>query len=217
LNVIGSILYLIGATVFKTAKTSTNDLSNINNIPAFVFNIVGMLSFLGESILCFFMPRVSKISSKCSVEFFAHLLNLLGNLTYLAANIIQPILSLIASFTTEFLNKITDVIFIIIRPIEIGGDIIYVIDAVLYIIVWIKANEQMRKVGIAWIEQGHATINEIAKKQKLNVTTSKQLSEVIVTNTQFISKNQLVKIMPKQIRDPIEPSSENPPDVETIM
>ncbi len=217
MNVIGSILYLIGAAVFKTNKTSTNDLSNINNIPAFVFNIVGMLAFLAESILCFFMPRVSKISSKCSVEFFAHLFNLLGNITYLAANIIQPILSLIASFTTEFLNKITDMIFIIIRPIETGGDIIYVIDAVLYIIVWIKANEQMRKVGIAWIEQGHATINEIAKKQKWNVTTSKQLPEVIVTNRQFISKNQLVKIMPKQIRDPIEPSSENLLDVETIM
>jgi hypothetical protein len=75
----------------------------------------------------------------------------------------------------------------------------------------------MRKVGIAWIEQGHATINEIAKKQKWNVTTSNQLPEVIVTNRQFISKNQLVKIMPKQIRDPIEPSSENLLDVETIM
>lgn len=217
LNVIGSILYLIGATVFKNKKTSTNDFTNLTDIPAFIFDIVGMLAFLAESILSFFMPRVSKTSSKCSVEFFAHLFNLFGNITYLTAHIVQPIISFIASFTTEFLNRITDVIFIIIRPIQIGGDIIYVIDAILYILVWIKANEQMRRVGIAWIERGNETINKIVNKQKTNMTTSQQLPKARVTNTQLISKPLLVKLIPKQIPELVEPSSENPPDVETII
>jgi predicted membrane channel-forming protein YqfA (hemolysin III family) len=54
LNIIGSILYLIGATVFKNQKTSSNDFSNLSDIPAYVFNIVGMLAFLAESILTLF-------------------------------------------------------------------------------------------------------------------------------------------------------------------
>ena len=45
LNVVGSILYLIGATVFKNNQSSTNDFTNLSDIPSFVFNIVGMLAF----------------------------------------------------------------------------------------------------------------------------------------------------------------------------
>ena len=48
LNIIGSILYLIGATVFRNEKTSTSNLTNIGNIPAFVFNILEMLAYLAE-------------------------------------------------------------------------------------------------------------------------------------------------------------------------
>jgi hypothetical protein len=195
LNIIGSVLYLIGATVFVNQQSSTNNFNNTTNIPAFVFNIAGMLAYLGESILDFFAPRVSKTTSKCSVEFFAHLLNLLGNISYLCAHIIQPIVSTIASFTTDSLNTIMNFIFIIIRPIQIGGDVIYTIDAVLYIIVWIKANEQMRKVGVAWLEKGNTTFNQIMKKKKAATT---------------IENLPVVEDISKQTPEPI------PPDVETI-
>lgn len=183
LNVAGSVLYLIGATVFKNKKMSPSDFANVSDVPAFVFNIVGMLAFLGESVLSFFTPRITKKPSKCSVEFFAHLLNLLGNVTYLAAHVVQPIVSLLANATTQLLNKLTDVVFVIIRPIQIGGDVIYLVDAVLYIIVWLKANEQMRRVGIAWIERGHATVIEIAVKTKSKPTTTQQLPNVIRRTT----------------------------------
>ncbi|UJR26196.1 hypothetical protein I4U23_007539 [Adineta vaga] len=216
LNIIGSVLYFIGATVFKNKKISSNDFTNLTDVPAFVLNIVGMLAFLGESILSFFTPRVTKKSSKCSIEFFAHLLNLLGNITYLCAHIIQPVISVLASFTTQYLNKITDTIFIIIRPIQIGGDIIYVIDAILYMIVWLKANEQLRKVGIAWIERGHATINKITDKPKSNLTTAKQLSKVITTTAQFEMKKTISKQGPQAAVITKEHSSINRLDVETI-
>jgi len=216
LNIIGSILYLIGATVFKNNQTSTNDFSNLSNIPAFVFNIVGMLAFLGESILTFFTPRVSKNPSKCSVEFFANLFNLLGNLIYLIANIIQPIISLIANLTTDFLNQINNFIFIIILPIEIFGDVIYIIDAILYIIVWIKANEQMRKVGAMWIERGNTKIKKIIKKKKSNVTTSEPLPEATVENRQLESNNPPVQTISEQISEPIIEDVEHLPDVETL-
>ena len=86
--------------------------------------------------------------------------------SYLSAHIVQPVVSSIVSLTTNSLNTIMDFIFIIIRPIQIGGDVIYTIDAILYIIVWIKANEQMRKVGVAWLEKGNTTFNQIMKKKK---------------------------------------------------
>ena len=202
LNIIGSILYLIGATVFRNEKTSTSNLTNIGNIPAFVFNILGMLAYLAESILAFFTPRVSKKRSKCSVEFFAQILNLLGNVTYLCAHIIQPIISFLASFTTDALNRITDLVFLIIRPIQIGGDVIYTIDAILYFIVWIQANEQMRKVGAAWLERGNTALNKIVKKNKVNVpvttvenapieTVSQQISEPIIEDRQIPSEPPL--------------------------
>ncbi|CAF0896164.1 unnamed protein product [Rotaria sordida] len=220
LNVIGSILYLIGATVFKNQKTSTNESINLNDIPTFIFNIVGMLAFLGESILNFFAPRVSKQTSKCSIEFFAHLLNFIGNLTYLIAHIVQPIISFIASFTTESFNKITDLIYIIIRPIQIGGDFIYIIDAILYIIVWIKANENLRKIGTIWIERTNIKINEITKKNKPNITTLEQLPEPIIDNNQFELKNQILetntKKITKSVIEEVEPSIENALEVETI-
>lgn len=217
LNVIGSILYLIGATVFKNEKTSTTtNFTNISNIPSFVFNIIGMLAFLAESILNFFAPPVSKKVSKCSVEFFANLLNLLGNLTYLIAHIIQPIVSFLASITTDALNKITDLIFIIIRPIQIGGDIIYTIDAILYIIVWIKANEQMRKIGVAWIERGNTTLNKIIKKNKPNETTVEQLPGIKNETIQIQEKDLPVKTMPQPIIEDVEIPTEHPPDIETL-
>jgi hypothetical protein len=219
-NIVGSILYLIGATVFKNQKTSRNNFTNVNDIPAFVFNIAGMLAFLGESILNFFTPRVSKKSSKCSVEYFAHILNLLGNLTYLIANIIQPIISFIDNYTTDLLNRLNDFIYIIICPIEIGGDIIYTIDAILYMIVWIKANEQMRRVGVAWMERGSTTINQIIKKNRPNMTTSEQLPETTVKVIQFPLKTSPLEAIAKRIPEPIiediEPSTEHPHDVETI-
>lgn len=217
LNIVGSILYLIGATVFKNQKTSTNDVTNVTNIPAFVFNIAGMLAFLAESILDFFAPRVSKKSSKCSVEFFAHLLNLLGNITYLVAHIVQPIVSFIASFTTDLLNNITDFIFIIIRPIQIGGDVIYTIDAILYIIVWIKANEQMRKIGVAWIQRGNTTFNKIVNKKKPNETTLEQLqtttSEIVQLPLKDLSIETISKQIPEPIVEDVETSTEHPPNV----
>lgn len=194
LNIIGSILYLIGATVFRNEKTSANNWTNVSNIPAFVFNILGMLAYLAESILTFFTPRVSKKPSKCSVEFFARILNLLGNVTYLSAHIIQPIISFLASFTTDALNRITDLVFLIIRPIQIGGDVIYTIDAILYFIVWIQANEQMRKVGAAWLEKGNTTFNRIVKKKTTNTpieTISQPIPEPIIEDQQIPSEPPL--------------------------
>jgi hypothetical protein len=210
LNVIGSILYLIGATVFQNNSTST---TNLSDIPSFVFNILGMLAFLAESILSFCMPRVTKKTSKCSVEFFANLLNLIGNIIYLTAHIVQPIITFIASFTTQLLNNLTDTIFLIIRPIQIGGDIIYTIDAVLYIIVWLKANEQMRKIGATWIERGNTTLSKITKKTKINATIPEQLPEPRIDNTEPVSKDLPIQTISKQIPETIvvedvEPSTE---------
>lgn len=159
LNVTGSVLYLLGATLFKGKSTSAVDLSDI---PTFVFNIIGMLAYLAESILCFFMPRVSKKTSKCSIEFFAHLLNFIGNLSYIVAHIVQPTLAFLASFTTQLLNRLTDLLYLIIRPIQIFGDVIYMIDAILYILVWLKANEQIRKVGTTWAKRSHVAVKRIA-------------------------------------------------------
>jgi len=206
LNIIGSILYLIGATVFKNEKTSSSDFTNTQNIPAFVFNIIGMLAFLAESILTFFTPRVSKQTSKCSVEFFANLLNLLGNIVYLTAHVIQPIISFVASFTTDFLNRITDLVFVIIRPIQIGGDIIYTIDAILYLIVWIKANEQMRKIGVVWIGKGTEVFNKYVKKKKPSEpqTTANDLS-VVEIKSQHIEQQQQQQ---EAIVEDVESSSE---------
>lgn len=191
LNIIGSVLYLIGATVFRNEKTSNSNSTAINNIPAYVFNILGMLAYLAESILTFFTPRVSKKPSKCSVEFFAHILNLLGNVTYLASHIIQPIISFIASFTTDALNRITDLIFLIIRPIQIGGDVIYTIDAILYFIVWIKANEQMRKVGAVWFEKGTTTLNKIVKKKKADPPVTTAENPPIETISQQVDEEDI--------------------------
>jgi hypothetical protein len=210
LNIVGSILYLIGAILFKNTTISTNDFTNISDIPTFVFNIVGMLAFVAESILNFFTPRVSNNPSKCSVEYFAHILNLFGNLIYLTAHIVQPIITFIASFSTDFLNNITDFIFIIISPIEIGGDVIYIIDAILYMIVWIEANEQMRRIGVTWIELGNATINKIVKKNRPNVITSEQLPETIVENIQpaleYLPMKAISMRIPEPIMEEIEPS-----------
>ena len=160
LNVTGSVLYLLGATVFKGKTTSVVDLSDL---PTFVFNIAGMLAYLVESILCFFTPRVSKQTSKCSIEFFAHLLNLIGNLSYVVAHIVQPTLAFLASFTTQLFNRLTDLLYLVIRPTQIFGDVIYMIDAILYILVWLKANEQMRKVGTTWARRGQIVVKRIAK------------------------------------------------------
>ena len=119
-----------------------------------------------------------------------------------------------------FLNNITDLIFIIIRPIQIFGDVIYTIDAILYIIVWIKANEQMRKVGAAWIERGNTTFNKIVMRKKPNVTDAGQPAEVIVENVQPPSQDVPIATISKQIPEPVvedvESSIQNPPDVETI-
>lgn len=209
LNITGSILYLIGATVFRNEKTSNSNYTAISNVPAYVFNILGMLAYLAESILTFFTPRVSKKPSKCSVEFFAHVLNLLGNVTYLASHIIQPIISFIASFTTDALNRITDLIFLIIRPIQIGGDVIYTIDAILYFIVWIKANEQMRKVGVVWLEKGATTLNKIVKKKKANLP---------VTTT---VENPPIETISQQVHEAsvedVQMPSETPLEIETII
>src|SRR5690606_3235754 len=48
LNIVRSVLYLIGATVFKNKKSSTNDFTNLSDIASFVFNIIRMLAFLAE-------------------------------------------------------------------------------------------------------------------------------------------------------------------------
>jgi hypothetical protein len=213
LNIVDSLLYLIGATVFRNQQTFTNDFTNVTDIPAFVFNIVGMLAFLAESILDFFAPRVSKKPSKCSIEFFAHLLNLLENITYLAAHIVQPIVSSIASFMTSSLNTIMDFIFIIIRPIEVDGDVIYTIDAVLYIVVWIKANEQMRKVGVAWLEKGNTTFNKIVKKKTSNMTTAESLLDTTIEN---LPVETISKRIPEPIIEDIESVTECRPDLETL-
>ena len=207
LNITGSILYLIGATVFRNEKTSNSNSTAISNIPAYVFNILGMLAFLAESILTFFTPRVSKKPSKCSVEFFAHVLNLVGNVTYLASHIIQPIISFIASFTTDALNRITDLIFLIIRPIQIGGDVIYTIDAILYFIVWIKANEQMRKVGVVWLEKGSTTLKKIVKKKKANLPVTTAENPPIETISQQVHESGV---------EDIQMPSEPPLEIETI-
>lgn len=221
-NILGSVLYLIGTITLANTKPSISMNSvNLNDIPMFVFSIVGILSFLIESILNFFTPRVSKTTSKCSIEFFAHLLNLFGNITYLVAHIIQPIIAFIASFTTEYLNKLTDLIYIIIRPIQIGGDIIYTIDAILYMIVWIKANEHVRKIGAMWVERTNITINDIAKKRKLNVTTSDQLPEPAINHAQHIPQHLLAyvivsKPLPQSTIEDVESPVENRCEVESV-
>jgi hypothetical protein len=126
----------------------------------------------------------------------------------------------LASSTTDSLNKLTDFIFLIILPIEVSGDVIYIIDAILYIIVWIKANQQMRRVGMAWLEQGNTTFNKIIKKNKSNMTTVEQLPQSTVENIQVASNDLPVETIfepiPELIIEDVEASTENPSDVETL-
>ncbi len=118
-------------------------------------------------------------------ELIGCILNIIGSVLYLIG-------ATIASITTNSLNTIIDFIFIIIRLIQIGGDVIYTIDAVLYIIFWIKANEQMRKVGVVWLEKGNMTFNQIMKKKKPNVITTEStienLLEPIIENIESITE-----------------------------
>jgi hypothetical protein len=199
LNVTGSVLYLLGATVFKGKSTSVVDLSDI---PTFVFNIIGMLAYLAESILCFFMPRVSKQTSKCSIEFFAHLLNFIGNLSYVIAHIVQPTLAFLASFTTQLLNRVTDLLYFIIRPIQIFGDVIYMIDAILYILVWLKANEQMRKVGTTWAKRSHAVVKRI-----VNVPSVVHVSAISPIETKSNAISFITRIKPSEDASPRIPDT----------
>ncbi|CAF3492876.1 unnamed protein product [Rotaria socialis] len=204
-NIIGSVLYLIGAITLDNKKTPANNSIDLTNLPTFLFSTAGILVFLIESILNFFTPRVSKTTSKCSVEFFAHLLNLLGNITYLFAQFVQPVISFIASFTTAYFNNLTDLINFIIRPIHIGGDIIYTIDALLYMIVWIKANQHMRKIGTQCVERDDLKMDDITKKTKPNVRPP----ELIDDHGQYISNNLSVKTISKQTSKPVVEDVEN--------
>ncbi len=106
-----------------------------------------------------------------------------------------------------------DFIFIIIRPIEVDGDVIYTIDAVLYIVVWIKANEQMRKVGVAWLEKGNTTFNKIVKKKTSNMTTAESLPDTTIEN---LLVETISKRIPEPIIEDIESVTECPPDLETL-
>ncbi|CAF0994638.1 unnamed protein product [Rotaria magnacalcarata] len=204
-NIIGSVLYLCGAITLNNKKAPVNNSLDLSNLPAFLFSTAGILVFLLESILNFFTPRVSKTTSKCSVEFFAHLLNLLGNITYLIAQFVQPAISFIASFTTSDFNKLTGLIYFIIRPIQMGGDIIYTVDALLYMIVWIKANQHMQKIGTLWVERAKPKTNDITKKTKPNVRTP----ELIDDHGQYRSNGLPIKTISKRISKPVVEDVEN--------
>jgi hypothetical protein len=201
LNIIGSVLYLIGATVFQNKKVSFTDLSDL---PASLFNFCGMLAFLAESILCFSMPRVSKQASACSIEFFAHLLNLTGNLLYLSAHIIQPIVSFIANMTTQIVQTLSNIIFVVIRPIQIVGDIIYTIDAALYMIVWLKANQQIRKIGISCIGRDNILMKSISNNEQ-------QARDARDTHQISLRQHSMTKVMAR-IPDTIVEDVESPGD-----
>ncbi|CAF1269851.1 unnamed protein product [Didymodactylos carnosus] len=190
-NLIGSIIYLLGAittTQTNNANASTTTITTtvstptFSNIPSFVLNIIGMLSLTVESILTIvnwkknFKPN-NKLFLK-NVEFWAHLLNLIGNLVYLIAHIVQPIVTVISSFTTSLLSQLINNIFIIIRPIQVAGDFIYLIDSILYTLVWLKVDERRinpSRIFDAWTS--NRVVSALVTREKTNVKEDKKDAE----------------------------------------
>lgn len=136
-HIIGSIANLLGG-IF--GNSTVQNQSNLLTSPQlYVYNIVGTAAFLVEALLTQLVWMVNPPDMKkachctCGISLWAHLLNIIAGLIYLVASVLPLILTAAISTlssTTIYLNYV--------RPVQIAGDGVYLIDSILYMILWIK-------------------------------------------------------------------------------
>lgn len=143
---IGSVTYLLGA-IF--GNSTVQNQQNLLTTPLlFVFNIIGTAALLVEAILTHlgWMLLPSNTTKRChcshGVALWAHTLNIVGGLIYLVASILPLILITINSTlsTTTIYQK--DV-----RPVQIAGDGVYLIDSTLYMVLFFQEWKQRNRAN----------------------------------------------------------------------
>lgn len=194
LNLIGSFFYLLGD--YTLAKSNFSHISSST-----IFYLLSMSAFVLESTLCFFIPNLYETTAKYSTEFFAHSLNLIGNLVYLISHTIHPVVWFVDSFMsrTTTIDSSTDLIVLIVHQTRLVADLIYTIDAALYMIVWLKANQQIQKVGNSWIDRTRQIISNENKSMNL---------ETVVRNCR--ERRQTIRLeldILETINEDVEPST----------
>ena len=134
---IGSLAYLLGA-IFGG---NTNELQPdfLSSPRVYVCNIIGMGALVIEAILSLLgwmlrPPDNQRCHCPHGVPLWANLLNLLGGLTYLTASILSPVLVVVYSATKTQVTIQQNYIQLIL----IGGDGVYLIDSMLYMVLWIQ-------------------------------------------------------------------------------
>jgi hypothetical protein len=145
-HIIGSIAYLLGGIFGNSTVQNQQNLLTAPQL--YVYNIVGTAALLIEAILTqlgwmFHPPDITK-TCQCpfGVALWAHVLNVVGGLIYLAASILPLIITAAnstLSTTTIYLNYV--------RPVEIAGDGVYLIDSMLYMLLWIREWKHRNKVN----------------------------------------------------------------------
>ena len=141
---IGSVVYLLGG-IFGN-NTVQDEKNFLTNPQLYVFNIVGTAALFIEAILTLlgwiFHPLDKTKTCHCphDVAVWAHVLNSVGALVYLVASILPLIIIAVNTSQSQ-----TSVYQNYIRPIQIAGDSVYLIDAVLYMALWFKAWYQINR------------------------------------------------------------------------
>ena len=144
-HIIGSVAYLLGA-IF--GGHIPQDQQNLLATPQlFVCNIIGMVALIIEAILTLIgwmcrLPDEKSCHCPHGVILWAHLLNILGGLIYLAVSILPPIMTAIYSATMTQ----TTIYQNYVKPVQIVGDGIYLIDALLYMVLWFKERKQQNEI-----------------------------------------------------------------------
>jgi hypothetical protein len=143
---IGSVGYLLGAIFGENTGQNQQDL--FSNPQLYIFNIIGMGALIIESIFTligWMLRPPNKKRCHCSpgVALWAHLLNILGGVICLVESILPLILTNLYSTkltqTTLYLNYV--------RPVQIAGDGVYLIDSLLYMILWFQERKQKNKIS----------------------------------------------------------------------
>jgi hypothetical protein len=145
-HIIGSIAYLLGG-IFGNS-TVQNQQNLLTTPQLYIYNIIGMVALVIEAILSnidwmVHPPDIRKTCQcTCGVALWAHVLNIVAGVIYLAASILPLIMTAAnstLSTTTIYLNYV--------RPVEIAGDSVYLIDSMLYMVLWIKEWKRRNSVN----------------------------------------------------------------------
>jgi hypothetical protein len=134
---IGSLSYLLGA-IFG-ANTTHQQPDFLSSPRVYVCNIIGMAALVIEAILSLIgwmlrPPDNQRCHCPHGVPLWANILNLLGGLVYLAASILSPVLVVVYSATKTQITIHQNYI----RLLLIAGDGVYLIDSLLYMVLWIQ-------------------------------------------------------------------------------